>query len=63
MIILEVSIEDVALIAVLEAEGHSPIPADGHGKTSSFVAGKRVKPASALQIGDASRARRATYHM
>jgi hypothetical protein len=54
VVILEIDIEDVAPVAVFEAEGQPPVAADRHRKGPGSRTVQRMKPASPAQISDAS---------
>ena len=51
VIILEIDIEDVALIAVFEAESQPPIAADRHRKGPGAIAEEGMEAASPAQVG------------
>jgi len=53
VIILEIDIEDVALIAVFEAEGQPPIAADRHREGSGSIAKEGMESASPAQVAGA----------
>jgi hypothetical protein len=53
VIILEIDIEDVALIAVFEAESQPPIAADRHREGPGSIAMERMKSASPAQVASA----------
>jgi hypothetical protein len=50
VIILEIDIEDVALIAVFEAKGQAPIAADRHREGSGSIAKEGMESASPAQV-------------
>jgi len=50
VIILEIDIEDVALIAVFEAKGQPPIAADRHREGPGSIAKEGMKSASPAQV-------------
>jgi hypothetical protein len=56
VIILKIDIENVALVAMLEAEYQSPIAADRHGEAPVSISDESMKSARAAQITNASRA-------
>ena len=53
VIVLEIHIENVALVAAFEAEREPPIPAYRHSEPSSSISAQSVKSASPAQIADA----------
>jgi hypothetical protein len=46
MIVLEIDIENVALIPMFETEGQSPIAAHRHGKAPGSISNESVEPSS-----------------
>jgi hypothetical protein len=54
VIILEIDIEDVALIAVFEAESQPSIAADRHREGSGSIAKEGMKSASPAQVAGTS---------
>jgi hypothetical protein len=54
MIILEIDIEDVALITVFEAEGQAPIAADRHRESAESIAVEGMKSARTPQVAGAN---------
>ena len=50
VIILEIDIEDVALIAVFEAESQPPIAADRHREGPGAIAEEGMEAASPAQV-------------
>jgi hypothetical protein len=53
VVVLEIDIEDVALIAVFEAESQPPIAADRHREGSGSIAKEGMESASPAQVGGA----------
>jgi hypothetical protein len=53
VIVLEIHIDNVALVAAFEAEREPPIPAYRHSEPSSSISAQSVKSASPAQIADA----------
>jgi len=52
MIILEIHIENAALVAVFEAKRHAPVPTDRHGEASGSISAQSVKSTSPAQIAN-----------
>jgi hypothetical protein len=53
VIVLEIHIENIALVAPSEAKRQSPIPANRHSEASNSISAQRVKSAGTAQIAKA----------